>query len=375
MARALELAERGRGWVHPNPLVGAVLVRDDGKILGEGRHARYGGPHAEVEAIEDARRLGATEADFARAALYVSLEPCAHHGKTPPCVEAILAAKIPVVHYALADPDRHGTEGGGARLKAAGVVVTEGMLAEEARVQNAAYLRFVETGLPRVTVKVAATLDGKVADAAGASRWITSPASRQAVDGMRAAADAVVVGIGTVRADDPTLRVRTQVENLPPRNPIRVVLDARAETPLTSRLVAGNDDGRTVVVVGETLDASGEERARALAERTRLLRAPLQGDASLQSGRLDLDAVRRLLARQGWIDLLVEAGPGLVGALLEGGLVDRLAIFFAPALLGGSGRGFTDALSIEKLADAMRFRRTAVRAVGDEDVLVVLERV
>lgn len=375
MSRALGLAEKGRGLVHPNPLVGAVLVRSDGKILGEGHHSAFGAPHAEAEAISAARALGATPEDLRDAALHVTLEPCDHHGKTSPCTEAILAAGIPAVHFALADPNRHGGGGGAARLRAAGVAVTEGTLADSARAQNAAYLKFAATGLPRITLKIASSLDGKIAAADATSRWITGEAARAAVDGMRRASDAVLVGVTTVLADDPGLRVRTPVEGLPTHDPLRVVLDTEARTPEESRLARENADGKTLLFAAEDLAAEAAVRAQRLGELVRVVRVPRAaarpGEAVARG--LDLDRVRRFLAGEGKIDLLVEAGPRLLASFLIGDLVDRIALFQAPILLGGEGLGWTDALKIPSLALARRFRLLAVRPVGD-DALLIVER-
>jgi diaminohydroxyphosphoribosylaminopyrimidine deaminase/5-amino-6-(5-phosphoribosylamino)uracil reductase len=352
MRRALELADHGRGLTSPNPLVGAVLVRE-GIVVGEGFHRRAGGPHAEVEALAAAgeRARGAT--------LFVTLEPCAHWGRTPPCADQVVASGVARVVAAQADPNPLVAGRGLSILREARVQVEVGLLAGEARQQNRAFLTAMRHGRPHVTLKVAMTLDGKIADGQGASRWITGDRARLEAHRLRSEADAILVGIGTVLADDPELTVR--LERPWPREPYRVVLDSRARTPLGARMLRTATRDRTLVMVGE----SAPQGAVDLLARSGA--AVVSGPAS--NGRLDLGAVLAELHRREVRALLVEGGAAVHGAFLDAGLVDRVAVFLAPMLLGGrdapsavGGRGLP-------LAQAARVGALSVRALG-ADLLI-----
>ena len=319
MARALTLAARGRGLTSPNPMVGAIVVRD-GVVLAERFHERAGDAHAEAAALADAgeRARGAT--------LYVTLEPCNHVGRTPPCTEAIIRAGVRRVVAATRDPNPRVRGGGAAALTAAGIAVETGCLEAEARALNRAFLTAVERQRPHVTVKWAMTLDGRIAAFDRASHWITGEAARREVHQLRSQSDAVVTGIGTVLADDPALTVR-----LPepwPREPYRVVVDSRARLPLDAALLATGSRARILAAVGE---AAPPQRVAALESA---------GVTVLQcksrEGRVDvIDLCARLLALD-VIAVLLEAGSELTGAFVQARLVDRVAAFVAPKLLAGA---------------------------------------
>lgn len=351
MRRALEIARYAVGRTSPNPLVGAVVVRG-GRIVGEGWHKRAGTPHAEVHAL---RQAGA---EAAGATIYVTLEPCAHHGRTPPCAEALIEAGIRRVVVAVRDPNPLVAGKGIARLRAAGIEVVEDVLAQAARSLNEAFFKWIRTRTPFVSLKVAMTLDGKTATSTGESKWITNEASRRYVHELRDRCDAVLTGIGTVLADDPALTAR-----LPDgaRNPLRVVVDSMARTPLTARVVT---DGCAPTVVAVSTHAP-ESRVAAL--RTAGADVLVCGGADV---RVDLPALLTALGGRGVTSVLTECGATLNGALLTAGCVDRVYAFFAPKLVGGQsaptgigGVGFT------RLADAARLSDVAVR-MFDGDVLV-----
>lgn len=359
MARALELAARGLGRTSPNPAVGAVVVRD-GEIVGEGFHERAGGLHAEPLALAQAgeRARGAT--------IYVSLEPCCHRGRTPPCTEAIIRAGIRRVVYACEDCDDRCAGEGARTLTRAGIETACGPLAEQARRLNEAYFKHKRTGLPFLTLKLALSLDGKTATAEGDSRWITGPAARERVHRMRDRSDAVMVGIKTVLADDPALTTRLPEGG---KDALRVVVDSGAHTPPTARVIAGGGPPGCVVAVS----APAPQEPVAAIERAgaEALILPL-ADYNDGSGRLgvDLRALMIALGRRDIMSILLEGGPTLAAGAVCAGIVDKFMLFCAPLLIGG-----TDAppalgdLGVMKLAEAPRLRITAVERVG-EDILV-----
>lgn len=322
MRRALELAERGGGRTAPNPMVGCVLVTSDGTVIGEGYHRQAGGPHAEVVALEAARAGGH---DPAGATAVVTLEPCDAHNRTPPCTVALLEAGVAEVVYALSDP--HIGKGGAERLRAGGVLVTGGVLEAEARRLLEPWLHFVTTGRPHFHVKTAQTLNGRVTRGREGEPWITGPEARRLVHRLRRRSAAVMVGSGTVLADDPLLTVRDwppqeEAEEWPEVQPVRVVLDTRLRTPLDARLVVTAGVLPLWILAGEDAPA---ERERELAGRG----AEVIRVATGRTG-LDLAAVADELARREITGLLVEAGPTLATALLEAGLVDRWTMLLAP---------------------------------------------
>lgn len=326
MRRALDLARRGLGTTAPNPVVGAVILDRSGEPVGEGWHARAGGPHAEIVALTAAgpKARGGTAV--------VTLEPCAHTGRTGPCTSALISAGVARVVFAGADPLH---AGGAAVLRAAGIDVHGGLLAEQAAEGNEAWLHAVRTGRPFVTWKYAATLDGRSAAADGSSRWITGAEARADVHRLRADADAVLVGVGTVLADDPQLTARDVEE---PRQPLRVMLDTEGRTPPEARVRDGA--AATLILTGADVK-----------------RGP--------DGRLDLAAALHLLHERGVRSVLLEGGPTLAGAFLAAGLIDKVIGYVAPALLGAGPVSLGDA-GIATIAQTRRLRITDVARLGED---------
>lgn len=347
MRRALAEAERGRGAVEPNPMVGAVVVRDH-RIAGVGHHARFGGPHAEVVALA---RAGETARG---ATLYVTLEPCCHIGKTPPCVEAIVQAGIARVVAAMPDPFPKVAGGGFAKLREAGLIVEIGLEGDAARRLNAPYLKRLITGFPYVTAKWAMTLDGKTATTTGDSRWISGPRSRALVHELRGWVDAVAVGIGTALADDPQLTARPPG----PRQAVRLVLDSSARLPMTSQLAR---TAREVPVWVAVNDRAPADRRTALAAL---------GCEVLSFPGLDSIPVLPLLAelgRRGQTNLLLEGGGGVLGAFFNAGQVDAVEVFIAPSLEGGM-HSFTPVRGqgVVLMSAAAHLERHEVRLIGGD---------
>lgn len=344
MALALRLAEKGAFTTHPNPRVGCVIARDD-RVVGQGWHVFAGGPHAEVVALQAAGR----EARGSTA--YVTLEPCGHHGRTPPCVDALLAAGIARVVIAAPDPHPLVDGSGSRRLELAGVKVESGLMALAAEDLNPGFLQRVRTGRPWVRVKVATSLDGRTALRNGRSQWITCEASRRDVQRWRARASAIVTGIGTVLADDPALTARVSD---PPLLPLRVVVDTHWRTPATSRVL--QHPGSALI--------AGSERAPvapALQESgVRCLPLPLAGQ------RVDLLALMQALAALELNELQVEAGATLCGALLRDGLVDEILMYQAPALLGEGGPGPFELGMLESMNDRTQLEVVESCQVGTD---------
>lgn len=356
MRQALRLARRGLGRTSPNPMVGAVLVRG-GKLLGAGWHRRAGWPHAEVEALRDATRRGTP---VRGATLFVTLEPCCTHGRTPPCTEAIVAAGIRRVVVAATDPNPCHAGRGFDLLRAAGIAVETGVLADEATRLNEVFNHWVMQRTPFVTVKAAMTLDGKIATASGESKWITGPPARAAGMRLRFAADAVLVGINTVLADNPALTVRGPAGRLR-KAPRRIVLDALARTPAESVVASDAFAGRTTVVVSSSAPPA---RVKRLAQRVQVLTAPVH------EGRIDLAWLLAHLGGEGVGSILVEGGGEVNAAFLESGLAQRVAFFYAPKILGGrdARRGVAGA-GARSLQDLIELREVVWRRVG-EDLLL-----
>lgn len=343
MGRALKLAANGKGSTSPNPMVGVVLEKD-GRVVGEGWHRRAGGPHAEVEAV----RCAGDEAQGAT--LYVNLEPCVHFGRTPPCTDLIIERGVRRVVCAMGDPNPVVAGRGIAQLRAAGIEVVCGVLKEQAARLNEAYLKFITTGLPFVTLKLAQTLDGRIAAPGGSSRWVTGEAARQRVHQLRSEADAVLVGTNTVLADDPQLTVRL-VEG---RDPLRIVLDGRLRIPPTAKVFS---DGHAVLV---TTEESAREHARELKERGL--------ETWTFPGIGGSEGVRLVLARAGRAQitsLLVEGGGQVAASLLKAGMVDRLAVFIAPRILGGGVAGIGD-LGIADLGQAVVLDHVEIERLGED---------
>jgi len=352
MQRALDVAARARGLTSPNPMVGAVLVRD-GAMIAEGFHRAAGEPHAEVEALRIAGEAarGAT--------LYNTLEPCVHHGRTPPCAPVVIAAGIRRVVIATTDPNPAVSGRGVEALRQAGLEVVTGVLAAQASALNRIFFTAMRERRPHVTLKAASTLDGKIADIHGASKWITGEAARLEGRRLRSEADAIVVGIGTVLADDPALTVR--LDGPWPRQPLRVVLDSKARTPVSAKLIEGEPPERAVIAVGA--DAP-DARVRALeAAGALVLRCPGA------DGRVaPADLLSALFARE-VRGVLIEGGAEVSATFLEAGLVDRVAMFIAPRLLGGVNAPSVVAGAGLELKRAVALDGVEVRRIGD-DVLV-----
>lgn len=350
MRMALSLAERGLGQVAPNPAVGCVIVRD-GVIVGRGWTQAGGRPHAETEAI---RRAGA----LARGAtVYVTLEPCAHHGRTPPCAEALIEAGVARVVSALHDPDPRVAGAGHEMLRKAGIEVEEGLLREEAAYLNEGFLRRVSDGRPMVTVKLASSLDGKVATHAGHSQWITGERARAQVHLMRARTDAIMVGSATAIVDDPDLTCR--LSGLGGRSPIRIVADGRLRMPLTATLVRS---AREIAVWVLTLPGGDAARRRAFEESgVRLIDVPAGAD-----GHMDMRVAFKKLGAEGVTRLMVEGGSRLVSSLMQAGLVDRLDWFQAPKLIGGDGYPALAGLGIEKVEQSPKLKLQQVLSLGED---------
>jgi diaminohydroxyphosphoribosylaminopyrimidine deaminase/5-amino-6-(5-phosphoribosylamino)uracil reductase len=344
MRHALALAERALGTTAPNPAVGCVIVAEN-RVVGRGWTQEGGRPHAETMALADAREAarGATA--------YVTLEPCAHHGQTPPCAEALVQAGVARVVAAVEDPDPRVSGQGFAMLRAAGIDVATGVLEREAADLNAGFFLRVKEGRPLVTLKIAQSLDGRTSTVSGQSKWITGPQARHFGHLLRAKNDAILIGIETALADDPELTCR--LSGLEDRSPVRVVLDTRLRLPEGSKLVRTAREVPTLVFTvangGGTLVASGVE----------IVKVPRD-----PRGRPDIAAVLGELARRGVTRLLVEGGAGVHAAFLDRGLADRLEVFRAPVVLGGSGGNAIDALSALDLDEASRFVPTGRRALG-----------
>ena len=348
MARALQLAERGLWTTSPNPRVGCVLVKD-GEIVGEGWHEKAGEPHAEVHALRAAgdRARGATA--------YVTLEPCSHHGRTPPCAEALIAAGVARVVAAMEDPNPLVAGKGLALLQAAGIETASGLLENEARELNIGFVSRMTRGRPWLRLKAAGSLDGKTALNNGISQWITGPQARRDGHAWRARACAILTGIGTVRDDDPQLLVR-DVETT--RQPLRVIVDSRFEIPLTARILQNGP----VLVVGAADNAEKIEMLRSAGNFVEILKNP--------DGKVDLKALLELLAERGINEVHAEAGFKLNGALLREGLVDELLLYLAPCLIGHDASGLFNLPALTTLDDRRRLQIRDLRQVGSDIRLI-----
>ncbi len=355
MARAVRLARLGLFTTDPNPRVGCVLVRA-GKVVGEGYHRRAGGPHAERSAIAAAseRAMGATA--------YVTLEPCCHQGKTPPCTDGLLRAGVRRVVAAMVDPNPLVAGRGLETLKAAGVAVQVGILAAEARALNPGFIKRMNRGLPYVRCKLAASLDGCTAMASGESKWITSEPARRDVQRLRARSSAILTGIDTLLADDPALDLRLGAEELPGvsgeqvRRPLRVLVDSRLRTPENARMLG---------LPGTTLIACLEGQASSAIMRLEAAGAQIHVGAG-RRGRVDLASLLRYLARREINEVLVEAGPTLAGAFLEAGLVDEFVLYLAPHLMGDAARGLLRLPGLERMRDRIELAIRDLRLVGPD---------
>lgn len=362
MWQALALAERGRGLVEPNPMVGCVLVKD-GREIGQGHTAPYGGPHAEAVALDDAKQRGE---DPAGATCYITLEPCSHHGKTPPCAVALAEAHIAKAVVAMGDPFERVAGKGFARLREAGVEIVTGVCEQQARAVNAPYIKRIQTGLPWVTAKWASTLDGKIATHSGDSRWISGPSSRKRVHELRARVDAVMVGVGTALADDPQLTAR-EVEVL--RIARRVVVDPELRTPPQTRLALGSEPGDppvTFAVDADVIDGPGKRVADYRDHGIEVVPLPPLPDHHLDLAPL----LKHLVAAHDATNVLVEGGAGLIGSLINQNLVDQMLVFIAPKLVGDpNALGAVTGLAPDKIDDATALTLQSVERI-DDDVLL-----
>ena len=347
MRLALELAELGVGDVAPNPLVGAVVVRD-GRAVGRGYHRGFGGPHAEVFALDEAGD------DALAATLYVTLEPCSHQGKTPPCTDRIIAAEVARVVVAVRDPNPQVDGQGISALRAAGIEVDEGEGANEARRQNEVFFKYMQTGRPFVHLKLATSLDGRIAARTGDAKWISGEASRVAAHRLRRRHSAILVGIGTVLADDPELTVRHVIG----RDPVPVVLDRSGRISPDARLFARPQ--HPIIVTGEIPQAT-EEALTAVGGRVWRMPAHAGG------GGFDLEALCARLAEEGIDSLLVEGGGETAASFIESGLVDKVSFFVAPILIGG--RNAVPAIGgvgVDRISEAWRLKDLTVERLGDD---------
>lgn len=344
MAEALQLAARGRYTAHPNPRVGCVLVRD-GEVVGRGWHRRAGGAHAEVVAIEDA-------GDKARGAIaYVNLEPCSHHGKTPPCSAALIAAGVQQVVCAMRDPNPRVAGAGIKHLESAGIRVRVGLMRSDAEALNRGFVSRIENGRPFVRLKMAASLDGATAMSNGESQWITGPEARVDVQRFRAESGAIMTGIGTVLADDPSLTVRNV--DLTAVQPLRVIIDSQLRTPPSACML--DLDGTTLIFCADSSEKN-------LLEKSGVDIRHCAGP----DGRVDLNKALAELGQREINDLLVEAGPMLAGSLLTQGLVDELVIYQAPHIMGSETRNMFTTPAWTSLADRAQLKITDVRKIGSD---------
>ncbi|MGI5907098.1 MAG: bifunctional diaminohydroxyphosphoribosylaminopyrimidine deaminase/5-amino-6-(5-phosphoribosylamino)uracil reductase RibD [Christensenellales bacterium] len=353
MKRALALARRGWGKTNPNPLVGAVVVRD-GRIVAEGYHARLGAPHAEAAAFENAKE------DVGGGTLYVNLEPCSHHGRTPPCAQAVIKRGIRRVVVAMEDPNPLVAGSGIRMLREAGIDVTVGLLGDEAKQLNEIFVKHITKKRPFVIMKAAMTLCGKIATAAGDSKWITGEKARRHVHRIRDRVSAIMVGIGTVLADDPSLTTRLGPKK--GRDPVRIVVDSRGRIPLGSRAIASASEAGLILATTPAIDPGNE--ARLVEKGVNVIRA--EG----ADGRVDLVALMDALHALEIDSVLLEGGGVLNASALKSGIVDKAMVFVAPKLVGGAGaKTPVEGPGVTRMDDALRLRDVAVRRFGD-DILV-----
>ncbi len=353
MQRAIELGGRGLGQTSPNPAVGAVIVQSGG-IVGEGWHQYAGGPHAEVNALQAAGQAayGGT--------MYVSLEPCNTHGRTPPCTDAIVKAGINRVIFGTLDPNPAVSGRGVLALRAAGVTVEEGPLTDEAKRLNEAYNKYITSGLPFVTLKTAMSLDGRIATKTGSSRWITGEPARNRVHTLRSVNDVVLTGIGTVLADDPRLDVRLDGYN--GHQPVRVVVDGKGRIPASALVIQGAPEQTTIIATTDLMSLDASQKLSAAGAE--IMVVPRHGE------RIDLQRLLRELGQRGMVSIMVEGGAALTTAFITEGLVDKYVFFIAPKLIGGTAAlGFYGGVGVEDIKDARGLRFETCQTVG-EDIMI-----
>ncbi|BAX80437.1 riboflavin biosynthesis protein RibD [Labilibaculum antarcticum] len=353
MQRAFELAKKGIGRVNPNPLVGAVIVRDD-KIIGEGYHEFFGGPHAEVNAFRSSTESveGAT--------MYVTLEPCSHYGKTPPCAEAIVKNKIAKVVIGMLDPNTLVAGKGVKLLEENGIEVEYGFLCEELSHMNRVFLKFIQSKLPYVLMKTAMTLDGKIASKTGDSRWVSNEKSRAYVHQLRNELAGIMVGVDTVIADDPILT--TRLENEEARNPVRIVVDSNARIPLESKILNTANQAKTIVAVTEKADSTKIAEIQELGNAVLIIKS--------RNGRVDLSDLMVKLGETGVDGILLEGGATLNFSALEAGIVDELMSFIAPKIIGGlTSKSPVGGEGIEFMKDAIELENMKIDQLGNDLML------
>jgi diaminohydroxyphosphoribosylaminopyrimidine deaminase/5-amino-6-(5-phosphoribosylamino)uracil reductase len=354
MALALSLAKLAQGQVSPNPAVGAVLVKNDA-IVGQGYTQPPGSDHAEIVALKQAgeQARGAT--------LYVTLEPCCHCGRTPPCTQSIINSGVKEVHFSTIDPNPLVAGKGQAELEAAGIKTYPGEYAVEATRMNEAFIKYISTGIPFVTVKFACSLDGKIATRTGDSKWITGETARKQVQHIRYVSDAVMTGANTIIADDPRLTVRLAVKGgITHKQPIRIVIDGLGRTPENARIF--NEPGKTMIVLGKSV--TSEKKIALQKAGAEIMELPSS------SGLIDLKQLFRILAQREITSVLVEAGGILTGSLFDNGLVDKVVAFLAPIVIGGQeARAAVSGKGIEKLSDCFKLKDTLIDKVG-EDIMI-----
>lgn len=357
MKRAITLAGRGSGWVNPNPLVGALLVKD-GTVIGEGFHEYFGGPHAEVNAINSA--TAPTEG----ATLYVTLEPCSHTGKTPPCVNLIVEKKISKVVIGMTDPNPLVNGRGIAHLRSQGIEVVTGILENEIRCQNEVFVKYISSSLPFVVLKTAMTLDGKIATVTNASRWITGEASRKIVHRMRQHFSSVMVGVETVLSDDPQLNIRLGRNRVQPggwKSPLKIVADSKARIPLDAKILL-QEPQLSIIAVTEQADKRKILEIRRKGAQVIICRE--------RDGRVDLQHLMQLLGTVGVDSIMIEGGSTLAFSSLHDGIVDKVVTFIAPKLIGGSkAPSAVGGKGIRSMEEAIPLTNMSYRKAGN-DIMV-----
>ena len=353
MNRALTLAARGKGQTTPNPLVGAVIA-NRGKIVGEGYHAQAGRPHAEIIALQQAKQLAAG------ATLYINLEPCCHYGRTPPCTKAIIESGIKRVVLAMLDPNPLVSGKGKEELIRAGIPVETGLMAQQAYQLNEVFIKYITTQRPFVILKAAISLDGKLATASGQSRWITGIQSRQMSHQLRQEVDAILIGKGTVLADDPLLTVR--LPEVKAKNPIKVVVDSTLEIPLEAKIFSAQSPASTIVA---TLRHAPREKIKQLEERgIRVLILPEKDQ------RVDLAELMQILAQEEVASIMIEGGAEINATALQLGIVDKVIFFIAPIIIGGkSAPGVLGGTGFPDLKKAVRLEKIQIKKLGRDYML------
>jgi len=350
MQRAIELAAKGQGKTNPNPLVGAVIVKD-GRIIGEGFHERVGGHHAEVNALLNAKE------SVEGADLYVTLEPCSHYGRTPPCVDRIIESGIKRVLIGIKDPNPLVAGKGIKKLIDADIFVREGILAKACRKQNEVFLKYITEEKPYVILKAGMSLDGKVATASGESQWITCEASRAHVHQLRNNYMGIMVGINTVITDNPLLTCRKSGG----RNPIRIIVDSRLRIPINSRVLHGQNENQTIIATTHLADPEKIKELQDMGVKIFI--------AKSVNGKVNLESLMTFLGKSGIDSVLLEGGPTLNYSALAAGIVDKVMIYTAPMIIGGmASKTVVEGEGIERLADAIRLDEISCRPI-DEDLL------